>query len=145
MGYAARMRYALPVLTAAVLLAFQPAGAATRRPHDLHRRPGAFAQAERLIRTYNLLTPEQLACAQFERGTQAAGEVYQVSVTVRPDRPTCPGGAAVAAQHFDLFIDDVSGSYQWNGQYAATMNEIPQYGAGTFYYGLSRLVHYVGP
>lgn len=139
------MRTILPVLAAAVLLASQPADAATHRRHDLQRQPAAFDQAEQVVRTYHLLTPEQLACTRFERGTQAAGEVYQVVVTVRPDLPTCPNGASVMAQHFDLFIDDVSGSYQWNGQYAATMNEVPQYGAGTFYYGLSHLVHYVGP
>lgn len=87
-------------------------------------RSGGLAEAERLIRVHHLLTPEQRACARLERGTRAIREVTEVRVLRRVDA-RCPGDAQTPKVWFDLFIDNVSGSYQWTPEDPVDLETVP--------------------
>ena len=103
-----------------LLLAFAAASPAAAVDHyrplsiygNGYRARGSFAQARHLILDRNLMTADQLRCAELIRGNKATGQVTQVRVLRKP-APDCPAVDSASAFLFDLYIDNASGSFQW--------------------------------
>lgn len=127
------MRKTLALLTLVGAAAASPVGAAVDqyRPLDVRGTPyrihGRYAEARRLILDRNLLTPEQLRCAEIVPGDKAAGQVTQVRVLRRP-LAGCPPDQGGSPFLFDLYIDNASGSYQWTPVSVDQLEELPYLG-----------------
>ena len=127
------MRKLLILLAAVGTVAASSAEAAvdSYRPLDVRgghaRYRGRYAQARQLILSRNLLTPEQLRCAEIVPGDKAIGQVTQVRVQRRPV-VDCPADAGASPFLFDLYIDNSSGSYQWTPSDADELEELPYLG-----------------
>lgn len=125
------MRKIIFLLTAAALVGSTPGWA--RESHYSYRplhiyRHGSYAEARDLILSRNLLTPEQLACSELVRGDRASGQVTEIRVLRRADKPMCPVEANLPPLRFDLFIDNASGSYQWTREGVDELQELPYLG-----------------
>ena len=83
-----------------------------------------FRQAEQLIVAHRLLTPGQLACSTLVRGPDAIGEAIEVTVLEKHVAP-CPGDPRVVVRRFDIFMDPLSGTVQWDGYGTMEMTDIP--------------------
>ncbi len=104
-----------PILFAAVLGLLVTSPAFAKRARPLVIRPtAAFRVAKLAIIDHGLLTPQQLACSTFIRGPKAVGEATEVIVLEKHGGP-CPGDPRTPpARRFDLYVDALSGSIQWD-------------------------------
>ncbi|UDL93641.1 hypothetical protein LGH83_13830 [Lichenihabitans sp. PAMC28606] len=80
--------------------------------------------AEQIIISHHLLTPDQLACSTLVRGDKAIKEATEV-VVLEKHGGACPGDPRLVQARFDLYVDEVSGSVQWNIADPMVLQSIP--------------------
>lgn len=104
-----------PILLATLLSLVVTTPVLARHARPLVIRPtAAFRVARLAIVDHGLLTPQQLACSLFVRGPKAVGEATEV-VVLEKHGGRCPGDPRMPpVRRFDLYVDAISGSIQWD-------------------------------